>query len=164
MLKIEEIKELIKLIDESSIDEFTYEADGEKVKMRKQKEEIVQASQQPIQPPVPKEENSASIQQEPRKQDMDQVNDTPKEEASSSYDHEILSPMVGTFYSSPKPESDPFVTKGAQVEQNTVVCMIEAMKLFNEIEAEVNGEVVEILAENGELVEFGQPLFRVKSK
>lgn len=72
--------------------------------------------------------------------------------------------MVGTFYASSSPDSDPFVTKGSAVNTNTVVCIVEAMKLFNEIEAETNGEIVEVLVENGELVEYGQPLFRVKKK
>ncbi|MDO6450821.1 acetyl-CoA carboxylase biotin carboxyl carrier protein, partial [Oceanobacillus profundus] len=79
-----------------------------------------------------------------------------------NYDHEIVSPMVGTFYAASSPENDPFVTRGSSVETNTVVCIVEAMKLFNEIEAEISGEIVEVLVENGELVEYGQPLFRVK--
>ena len=69
--------------------------------------------------------------------------------------------MVGTFYAAPSPENDPFVTKGTTVENTTVVCIVEAMKLFNEIEAEVTGEIAEILVEDGELVEYGQPLFKV---
>lgn len=70
--------------------------------------------------------------------------------------------MVGTFYASPSPDEDPYVKTGDRVEGNSVVCIVEAMKLFNEIEAEVNGEIVEILVEDGELVEYGQPLFRIK--
>lgn len=70
--------------------------------------------------------------------------------------------MVGTFYSSPNPESPAFVKVGDQVSEESIVCIVEAMKLFNEIEAEVTGEIVEILVENGELVEYGQPLFLVK--
>ncbi len=70
--------------------------------------------------------------------------------------------MVGTFYSSPNPESPAFVKVGDQVGEESIVCIVEAMKLFNEIEAEVTGEIVEILVENGELVEYGQPLFLVK--
>ncbi|GMA55854.1 hypothetical protein GCM10025858_03570 [Alicyclobacillus sacchari] len=76
--------------------------------------------------------------------------------------HVITSPMVGTFYRAPSPESAPFVEVGAQVTSKTVVCIIEAMKLMNEIEAEVSGEVIEVLAENGQLVEYGQPLFKVR--
>jgi acetyl-CoA carboxylase biotin carboxyl carrier protein len=70
--------------------------------------------------------------------------------------------MVGTFYSSSSPDTAPYVSIGSKVGEKTTVCIIEAMKLMNELEAEVKGEIVEILAENGQLVEYGQPLFLVK--
>ncbi len=70
----------------------------------------------------------------------------------------VTAPMVGTFYRAPAPGAEPFVTEGSWVEKGTVVCIIEAMKLMNEIEAEVRGRVVSILAENGQPVEYGQPL------
>lgn len=76
---------------------------------------------------------------------------------------EITSPMVGTFYNSPSPDADPFVRNGTKVESETVVCIIEAMKVFNEIKAEVTGTVEKVLVENGQAVEFGQPLFLVRS-
>ena len=75
---------------------------------------------------------------------------------------EIKSPMVGTFYASPSPENPPFVTVGQEITPDTVVCIIEAMKVMNEIKAEVSGTVTEILAENGKPVQFGQTLFRLK--
>lgn len=75
---------------------------------------------------------------------------------------EIKSPMVGTFYASPSPETPPFVTPGQEVTPDTVVCIIEAMKVMNEIKAEVSGTIVEVSAENGKPVEFGQTLFRLK--
>ncbi|RME73137.1 MAG: acetyl-CoA carboxylase biotin carboxyl carrier protein [Planctomycetota bacterium] len=75
---------------------------------------------------------------------------------------EVSSPMVGTFYRAPSPESDPFVEVGDRVEPDTVLCIIEAMKVMNEIKAEVAGTVEEILVANGEAVEFGQPLFRIR--
>ncbi|SDK55780.1 acetyl-CoA carboxylase biotin carboxyl carrier protein [Sediminibacillus albus] len=162
MLKVQEIREIIKLIDQSSIDEFSYESNGTKVSMKKQTGEIKEkttvqeaASPQetvpasPVQQPEPVKENPPVAQEE----------DTAK-----NYDHEIVSPMVGTFYSSPTPESEVYVRKGDTVSKDTIVCIVEAMKLFNEIEADVNGEIVEVLVENGELVEYGQPLFRVKAK
>jgi acetyl-CoA carboxylase biotin carboxyl carrier protein len=74
----------------------------------------------------------------------------------------VKSPMVGTFYSSPNPESDPYVSIGKHVDEKTVVCIIEAMKVFNEIHAEVSGTVTKVLVSNGQVVEFGQPLFLVK--
>ena len=75
---------------------------------------------------------------------------------------EIPSPMVGTFYSSPSPESPPFVKVGQKVTPDTVVCIIEAMKVMNEIKAEVSGTITEVAAENGQPVQFGQALFRYK--
>jgi len=77
--------------------------------------------------------------------------------------HIITSPIVGTFYRSPSPAAEPFVKIGANVEPQTVVCIIEAMKLMNEIQAEASGEVVKIYVENGQPVEYGQPLFGIKS-
>jgi acetyl-CoA carboxylase biotin carboxyl carrier protein len=74
----------------------------------------------------------------------------------------INSPTVGTFYASPTPEDNPFVAVGARISPETVVCIVEAMKVFNQIQAEVNGTIVEVLAKNGDAVEFGQPLFRVR--
>ena len=78
--------------------------------------------------------------------------------------HEIKSPMVGTFYRAPSPEAEPFVSEGATVGDEDLVCVIEAMKVMNEIKAECQGEVVQILVENGDPVEFGQPLFLVKTR
>ena len=81
------------------------------------------------------------------------------EEAGIIY---VKSPMVGTFYGSPSPESKGFVEKGAKVTETTVVCIIEAMKIMNEIQAELKGTIVEALVENGQPVEYGQRLFKVK--
>jgi len=77
--------------------------------------------------------------------------------------HIISSPIVGTFYRSPSPSAEPFVKIGTNVEPQSVVCIIEAMKLMNEIQAEASGEVVKIYVENGQPVEYGQPLFGIKS-
>jgi len=74
----------------------------------------------------------------------------------------ITSPMVGTFYRSPSPDAEPFVSVGTKIQVDSRLCIIEAMKVMNEIKAEVAGEILEILVENGEPVEFGQPLFLVK--
>ena len=75
---------------------------------------------------------------------------------------EIKSPIVGTFYSAPSPDSDPYVELGSQIEPQTVVCMVEAMKVMNEIKAETSGTIAEIVIENGQAVEYGQVLFKVK--
>ncbi len=76
----------------------------------------------------------------------------------------IKSPMVGTFYSAPNPETDAYVTVGKVVDAKTVICIIEAMKVFNEIHAETSGTVVKILVSNGQTVEFGQPMFLVRAE
>ncbi|MCB1161419.1 MAG: acetyl-CoA carboxylase biotin carboxyl carrier protein [Candidatus Krumholzibacteriia bacterium] len=78
--------------------------------------------------------------------------------------HVIKAPMVGTFYTAPNPDADPFVSEGSKVTPGTVLCIVEAMKLMNEIESDVSGVVREILVENGQAVEFGQPLFRVERR
>jgi len=85
---------------------------------------------------------------------------TPSQEVSSY--KEIKSPMVGTFYSAPSPENPPYVTVGQEINGDSVVCIVEAMKVMNEIKAEISGTVVEVCAENGKPVQFGQVLFRVK--
>ena len=160
MLKIEEIHELIKLIDDSTIDEFTYKNEGAKIKLKKNKEVVQQVAAQAPVAPV----QAAPAQQAPKAQAPAQTEAPAQEKAASENLHKITSPMVGTFYASSSPEADPYVTTGSKVRENSVVCIVEAMKLFNEIEAEVKGEIVEVLAENGQLVEFGQPLFLVKAE
>lgn len=83
-------------------------------------------------------------------------------EAATDYE-EFVSPMVGTFYRAGSPESPPYVTPGDKVGPDTVLCIIEAMKVMNEVKSEISGEVVDVLVENGEAVEFGQPLFHIRT-
>jgi acetyl-CoA carboxylase biotin carboxyl carrier protein len=82
--------------------------------------------------------------------------------AAAPVQPQIVSPMVGTFYLAPSPDSPPYITIGQEVQEDTVVCIIEAMKVMNEIKAETKGVIVEILAQNGKPVEFGKPLFAVR--
>ncbi|WP_264803181.1 acetyl-CoA carboxylase biotin carboxyl carrier protein [Cytobacillus sp. NCCP-133] len=165
MLKVQEIRELIKLVNDSNIDEFVYEHEGSKVKMKKKgSEQVVVQQAQPSAAPAPapqpvqtaavkvEEPIAAAPVQEPAKQ----------EQATDTDLHKIVSPMVGTFYKSSSPDADPYVQAGTKVTKDSIVCIVEAMKLFNEIEAEVNGEIVEVLVRDGQLVEYGQPLFLVK--
>jgi len=157
-LRIEELREMIKLIDESSIHEFTYENNESKVILKKNTNNHTSLSHQNMKQEI-------SIPKEQIKAVEEQSNNVEKQtnESNINYDYEIVSPMVGTLYSAPSPESEPYVAIGSRVTKDSIVCIVEAMKLFNEIEAEVTGEIVEILVENGELVEYGQPLFRVKT-
>lgn len=164
MLKIQEIREIIKLIDQSNIDEFLYEHEGSKIKLKKQGEQImvsapVAAQPQAVQAAAPVAAAPAAV--EVKAESPAPVKETPKVEDENL--HKITSPMVGTFYASPSPDAAAYVQAGDKVGENSVVCIVEAMKLFNEIEAEVKGEIVEVLADNGQLVEYGQPLFLVKT-
>ena len=88
--------------------------------------------------------------------------DTPATPKETSNLREITSPMVGTFYASPTPEAGPFVTVGQEVTEDTVVCIMEAMKVMNEVKAEVRGVIAEVVAENGKPVQYGQVLFKVR--
>ncbi|MBB4825689.1 acetyl-CoA carboxylase biotin carboxyl carrier protein [Sporosarcina luteola] len=170
MLKIQEIREIIKLIDQSSIEKFTFESEGTKIKLEK-----AGIQQVAIAPQAPKTEQAPlqqSIMEQPKevpaaaplaesKEQQPQAEPVEKAQADASL-HKITSPMVGTFYKAASPDADPYVQIGDKVKTDSVVCIVEAMKLFNEIEAEVSGEIVEVLVEDGQLVEYGQPLFLVK--
>ena len=173
MLKIQEIREIIKLIDQSSIEKFTFESEGTKIKLEKaitRSQSSVQAEPQQkeekVQQGVPAAENQNKEQsvQAPAEQESKEPAADSSTSANDPSLHKITSPMVGTFYQSSSPEADPYVSKGDSVKPDSIVCIVEAMKLFNEIEAEVSGEIVEILVEDGQLVEYGQPLFLVKQK
>lgn len=162
MFKIQEVRELIKLIDSSNIDEFEYKKDGTTIKMKKRGNEVVA-----VQAPVTKQvvQPAASVEVETAVAAA-QV-EAPKQEEKTAVQnenlHKITSPMVGTFYSSSSPDTPQYVSVGDRVSKDSIVCIVEAMKLFNEIDADVEGEIVEILVNNGQLVEYGQPLFLVKA-
>lgn len=168
MLKIEELREIIELIDASSINEFSYETEDTKVKLKKQAAQAEVIQVQKTVESVAQEQVKTPTVQSPVKVDGQNSDSTDRAETAADgnieFDYEIVSPMVGTLYSASSPGKDPFVTKGSTVSKDSVVCIVEAMKLFNEIEAEVSGEIVEVLVEDGELVEYGQPLYRVKTK
>ncbi|MFJ7732258.1 acetyl-CoA carboxylase biotin carboxyl carrier protein [Lysinibacillus sp. NPDC097231] len=167
MFKIQEIREIIKLVDSSSIDEFVYEVDGAKVKLKKNgvvvtdtvapKKEVVAPVVQQSAPAAPVAPAAPAKTEEAPVASAAPANNDPSL-------HKIVSPMVGTFYQAPNPDSPSYVKVGDKVGNETIVCIVEAMKLFNEIEAEVQGEIVEILVKDGELVEYGQPLFLVKAE
>ncbi|MHD0397625.1 acetyl-CoA carboxylase biotin carboxyl carrier protein [Staphylococcus simulans] len=157
-MNFKEIKELIEILDNSNLTEINIEDNkGSIINLKKEKErEIItpQISQQafPTQTAAP-----APVQ-----------NDSAVSEGSSAANSEadqgktINAPMVGTFYKSPSPEEEAYVKVGDTVSNDSTVCILEAMKLFNEIQAEVSGEITEILVEDGQMVEYGQPLFKVK--
>ncbi len=152
MFKLSEIKELIKLVDESSVQELEIENEGSRLSIRKPgKTEYVQAAA--VQP---------QMIAAPQVQPAAVVSEAAPQVDTTSHLHKIVSPMVGTFYRASSPETGPFVSAGDKVVEKTTVCIIEAMKLMNELDADIKGEIVEVLVENGQLVEYGQPLFLVK--
>ncbi len=163
MLKVSDIRELIRLLDETSIHELKIETDDITVTMKKAEAGVPVSVQtaSAIMPtaavtmPVETVAMPAPVAAKSPEQP------SAKEETGYAY---IKSPMVGTFYRASSPTTPPYVEVGAKVNAKTVVCIVEAMKLMNEIEAEVQGEIVELMAENGHLVEYGQPLFKVKTE
>lgn len=156
MFKVQEIREIIKLVDASSIDEFVYEADGAKVKLKKKKGVTKVVAPKKEAAPAAVVLTPAPVVEAPK------AGAAPVAETAEL--HKITSPMVGTFYQAPNPESPVYVKVGDKVGDESIVCIVEAMKLFNEIEAEIKGEIVEILVKDGQLVEYGQPLFLVKAE
>ncbi|MBS4199628.1 acetyl-CoA carboxylase biotin carboxyl carrier protein [Bacillus sp. FJAT-49732] len=164
MLKIQEIREIIKLIDQSDIEEFSFEHEGSKINLKKRTGFVPVAQQQPIvQQPVTVQPPVQAVVETPAAA-PEKVEAKIEGTTNNENYLQVVSPMVGTFYQSPTPDSPAYVQIGSQVKADTVVCIVEAMKLFNEIEAEVDGEIVEVLVKNGELVEYGQPLYLVKPR
>lgn len=170
MLKVQEIRELIKLLDSTSVSELSYEENGCKIKLRKGVVTGVVAPEVVQAPVVVPQVQAAPVKVEAPKVEAPKAEAPKVEEAPASANindetlQKIVSPMVGTFYAAPSPDEDDYVKVGDKVNPDSVVCIVEAMKLFNEIEAEVKGEIVEILVKNGQLVEYGQPLFLVKAE
>lgn len=152
IMKVNEFKELIELIEQSSIEVLKLEKKEIKLYFQKRNaanvtidltEQVSQAARV-----VTQDETIVELEQSPSNED-DGL-------------HQIEAPMVGTFYSRSNPEAEPFVQLGSVIEKNQPVCVLEAMKLFNEIVSDVDGEIIEVLAEDGQIIEFGQPLFVVK--
>jgi len=139
-VNLKELKELLLLMEEHGLAEIELEREGLRVRLRK-----VGATTETVVGRI------AAVTTAP-----------PPHEPATPKGTPITSPMVGTFYRAPSPESPPFVELGQVIEPGQVVCIIEAMKLMNELKSEVKGRVVQILAENGQPVEFGQPLFLVE--
>jgi acetyl-CoA carboxylase biotin carboxyl carrier protein len=163
-MDFKQIQELIKMINKSNIGEVTIEEKGFRVTI-KQKEDPVQqviaTAPSPVSyQPAPQQQASASA---PAPTPAAPSGEKPKAaEASTENYVTIKSPMIGTFYRSPAPGKPVFVEVGDEVTQGKPVCIIEAMKLFNEIESEVKGRIVKILVEDASPVEYDQPLFLVE--
>ena len=165
-VNLEELRELIDLVRENGLAELELENEGFRVRLRRESAvppsaPVVEApapapAPAPVPVPAPVAAPAASGPAHPGTQATTAA-------AQDQDLHIIPSPIVGTFYRSASPTADPFVKIGSNVENETVVCIIEAMKLMNEIQAETTGEVVKIYVENGQPVEYGQPLFGIQS-
>ncbi|MEB1806149.1 MAG: acetyl-CoA carboxylase biotin carboxyl carrier protein [Bacillaceae bacterium] len=163
MFKITDLKELIRAVDKSTITELTIKGEGKQevtIKRGTTTEFVAPAETVAPAAPAPTPAPAAPAPAAPVQEEKQPEAAAPVVEDANL--HKITSPMVGTFYAAPSPDSDPYVKAGDKVTQESVVCIVEAMKLMNELEAEINGEIVEVLVENGQLVEYGQPLFLVK--
>ena len=160
-----ELKELIELISKSNFVTFELEREGFKLKLEKGAPGAVQASAAspswaPSPPPPGPQPMAISFAPEPA---AVPTGPPPAAAAGGASDLvEMTSPIVGTFYRQPSQAAPPFVEPGSKVKKGQVLCIIEAMKLMNEIEAEIDGEIVEILVANGQPVEFGELLFRLR--
>jgi acetyl-CoA carboxylase biotin carboxyl carrier protein len=153
-MDLKDIKAIIDLMKKHSISDFEMEKEGFKIKLRRTTngggggggDEVVYAPSLPVAQPAAVPSPSPG----------------PAPVAPVAGGLEIKSPMIGTFYRSPSPDSAPYIEVGTEVNPDSVVCIIEAMKVMNEIKAEVRGVITEIVAENSKPVEFGQPLFKVR--
>ena len=147
-MNIKEIKEMIDLMNKNNLNEIEVEKDGTKIRLKKTPGGISEhlISEEKIMTPqrLAPDQKPQAVEQKTKKT------------------VEIKAPMVGTFYSSPSPEAPPFVDIGNTIEKGQVVCIIEAMKLMNEIKSDVRGKIVDISVENGNPIEFGQVLFLIE--
>jgi acetyl-CoA carboxylase biotin carboxyl carrier protein len=151
-LDLKEIKELIALMRRNDLSEFELETEGLRIKLKKGGEAVVSHAYYAPPAGAPAAAPAAA-------------GGAPAPAAAAEAKptgREIKSPTVGTFYASASPEASAYVEVGTEITEDTVVCIIEAMKVMNEIKAETRGIIAEILAENGKPVQFGQPLFRLK--
>ena len=145
-MDLRKIKKLMELLEESGIAEIEVKEGEESIKLSRN----TQAVQNIINPPVETNQTITAI---------DNVKDKSKELPDGDI---ITSPMVGTFYRSASPESKPFVEKGQKVSKGDTLCILEAMKMMNQVNAETGGTIIDILVDDAEPVEFGQPLFVIK--
>ena len=161
------IKELIETVNSSDIAYFEYETNDGHIKMDKSlTRNLTEASSNSKEIIIKDEKETKASVTSNEDKNISQTQSINKEENKPLEKDENLyivkSPMVGTFYSSPSPDKDAFVRVGDKVNASSILCIIEAMKLMNEIESEVNGTIKEILVKDGEMVEYGQPLFKIK--
>jgi|TARA_A200000113_G_scaffold79948_1_gene71013 acetyl-CoA carboxylase biotin carboxyl carrier protein len=152
-LDLKTIKQVIDLMKRSELSEFEFEEDGFKLRLSRESNNSVAPIIQSVAPVNPVAATPATPAP---------ASSAEKEKAEDPNVETIKSPMVGTFYRAPSPDSANFTDVGKKVDVDSIVCIIEAMKVMNEIQAEVKGTITEILVEDGDAIEFGQPLFKYK--
>jgi acetyl-CoA carboxylase biotin carboxyl carrier protein len=156
-MDIKYLKTLVKLLDESNLNELELEEEGTRIFLSKKIENIATNTQ------VMVPQSGVAPALTPTQSPTPQIIESEKTaETTDSKHHEITSPIVGTFYGSPSPDSDPFVTVGDKVAVGQTLCIIEAMKLMNEIESDVAGTIEKIILTDGNPVEYGQVLYLIK--
>ncbi|MDH6349450.1 acetyl-CoA carboxylase biotin carboxyl carrier protein [Brevibacillus sp. 1238] len=174
MFSIYELRELVKLLEQTDIESIDVSDDESRLRIKRRtagQTARVAAVTAPTLPAVtaksassvvnlPQKAGTQPLQTEPIATKRQEATAHPAEKTENL--HKITSPMVGTFYAASAEDAPPYVAVHDRVEPSSIVCIVEAMKLFNEIEAEVKGEIVSILVQNGQLVDHGQPLFLVK--
>jgi acetyl-CoA carboxylase biotin carboxyl carrier protein len=150
---MDELRELAELVNEHGFTDFEFENENIRVRLSKTPPMQLAPQAQPVAYAVPPVQATAGAQPAAAAEP-----EAPAEEEL----YKIASPIVGTFYRAAGPDKEPYVKEGSQVTPSTIVCIVEAMKLMNEIEAEITGEVVKVYVENGQPVEYGQPLFGIR--
>lgn len=157
-MNIKEIKELIKIVNDTDVTELLVETEGIKLSVKKGHPPVLQAA--PMVHPAYNANIPAVAGDKPAAAGSVPASASKSDDDEISENHLIIAaPMVGTFYRAPSPEAPPYVEVGTVVKHGQPVCIIEAMKLMNEIESEVSGKIVRILVDNAQPVEYGQPLF-----
>jgi acetyl-CoA carboxylase biotin carboxyl carrier protein len=153
---LKDIKAIIDLMKKNSISEFELERQDFKIKLKRGGNGVIAAPQYEENPVV------SYVTSQPAISGPAGTGPAPQNGGGSSSETEIKSPMIGTFYRAPSPEAGHYVEVGTEVNPDTVVCIIEAMKVMNEIKAEAKGVITQVMLENGKPVEFGQPLFKIR--
>lgn len=166
-MDISYLKKLIKLVSESQIDELEIEEEGSKIKIAKGQNNsfghgaIPPPAQASLPHMVPYAQSSPALNTPPSISEQTPPSESATTSPPGKKFYEIKSPIVGTFYRAPAPDAAPFIEIGSTIETGTVLCIVEAMKLMNEIESDVGGKIAKILVENGQPVEYDQTLFLV---
>lgn len=163
-MNIKEIRALAQIMENTGLTSVEIVEGEATIKLERKAEAAPQPVVSPFLPVYASGEQALVPQAQPSKEaelELEEPKAEPQNEVDFNNLNEIKSPMVGVFYSAPSPEADPYVQVGSRVKKGDVLCIIEAMKLMNEITAETDGEIVDICVKNGEVVEYGQPLFKI---